>query len=220
MFLSSPISGAIVNIKVDGQSIEFFNVTLKRLNFYGLTDFTIKAQYAQLTSDYSYTLISGNQIEEPFTFRLSNKTTAHLVLTNSTGAYDLSVSEGLISVNSSDLLLMANRPSIHVNGTTQFESARIQYINPYVSLAGVVRNSLQIVGNASFAVQFSGDGVSVIDDFSYAGFVSSSSTQEPPALGISWLPLLSSPIFLTFYLLIIILFISYLIKRVRINEQE
>ena len=62
---------------------------------------------------------------------------------------------GSLILNASQLSILVNHPSIKAQGDIYFESARIQYINPYVPLAGVVRDGLKISGYTAFTVQFS-----------------------------------------------------------------
>ena len=150
---------------------------------------------------------------------LSDNTVADLKIINSTGLFTLQIKGGSLLIDTSELNVLVRNPSIELQGDTYFNSARIEYTNPYIPLAGAVRQPLKINGQTNFTISFTNNNEMIITGFTYNGAASSSQVQTAAQFEIPWLNLILSPTSFVFYFILLIV-AAFLLMQKKLRLQK
>ena len=218
LLTTQPASASDVTLRAAKSSlINLSNISLNRLNVYGSSKLIVNNTALKIAANSvsSYLTVSSPNLVQSFYIELSENAVATLSITNSSGTYSFSIRGGSLLLCVTPLNLLVCNPSLRILGNVLFESARVEYSNPYVPIAGVVRNNLSISGKISFTAPFSIDNLILLTNFSYDG-VASNSKQSPAQyakLDIQWVGLLLSPTSLALYLLVFVFIVVITRKR-------
>lgn len=209
-----PILTSKIEVQSGGVSTILLNASINSLKIYGSAQLIINNQSVtvQANSVSSYLTLFSNDSSQPCLLDLSNDSVAELGVVSLGESSTLTLHGGQIMLAASQFEFLLRNPSITVKGDAFFESARIQYSNPYIPLAGVVRSNLKISGQTSFTVLYTIKDVMLITNFSYVGVTSTILSQSSSVPDLSWLDLILSPVFFVFCLILIVL-VLYLLMR-------
>jgi hypothetical protein len=221
VFQTDPIQVRKLSLTSQNFSLSAENITINNFEIYGTARVVADSKSLTMETNDRYTFLTAvsKDLNVPCVIQLSNNATANLSLTNSSGSYSYQIKEANITMDASQMHVNLYTPSIKVEGTIDFSSARIQFINPYVPIAGAVRQPLKITGETNLTVAFSSNGIALISNFSYDGSASLNTTQlQSTTVEIPWLGTLLSPAFFFVYLTILTLFVYYLNRRYERND--
>jgi hypothetical protein len=215
IFNTNPLKSSRLEIRTGNTSEVLANITIDSLKIYGPAQLVLDGQSIkmQANSVSSYLTIFSDKLERPCLLELSDNTIVDLSIMNSSELFSLRMSGGSLLLDTSELSMLVKQPSIEAQGDIYFESATINYINPYVPLAEVVRDGLKISGHTVFTVQFTLRDLSIITDFSYDGTAVANKIPTTTQLNISWLSLLTSPTSFVFYLLLLVFALLFIIRK-------
>ena len=220
----NPLKAQTLQIRIENTSRVLTNITIASLKTYGSTRIITEnsSMTVQACSVSSYLTIFSNEAQKSYLLKLSDNAIADLSIVNSSGIFDLHITGGSLLLNTSRLSILLRHPSIKTQGETYFESARIHYLNPYVPLAGAVRNSLKISGDTFFFTLFATKDLMIVDNFSYDGttIASKTSTTQSNQLDISWLSLLASPNSFVFHLILLTFALLFIMQKRHTGAQN
>jgi hypothetical protein len=211
----SPITSSRLEITTENTSEILTNTTIDSLEIYGSVQLVMAGQSIsmQANSVSSYPTIFGDGLNQSCILELSDGTVADLSISNSTGLFTLQMKGGSLLIDTSELNVLVRNPSIESQGDTYFNSARVEYANPYIPLAGAVRQPLKIDGQTIFTVSFTNNDVMIITGFSYDGAASSSQVQTAARFEVPWLDLLASPTSFVFYLILLVFALFFFMRK-------
>jgi hypothetical protein len=221
IFNTNPLRSSRLEIKIGSTSRILVNATVESLKIYGPAQLIIDGRsiYMRANSVPSYLTFSSDKFECSCLFNFSDNTIVELRIMNSSEPFSLSMNGGSLLLDTSELSILVKHPSIETQGDVYFESARIHYINPYVPLAGVVRDSLKISGRTVFTVQFAFKDLSIITGFLYDGTAAANKIQTTTHLNIPLANLLTSPLLFVFYLLLFIFALLSIIRNTTVPNR-
>ena len=217
LLIAQPVYASKVNLCAADSFVNLSNVTLNSLNVHGASRLILNNSELKIgaNSVSSYLKVSSSGAIQSFYLELSKNAFASLIVTNTSGTFNFTMIGGSIRLDISQLDLLIHSPSLMIQGDVLFDSARIQYINPYIPLAGVVRDDLVISGKIDFTVPFSIENTMLLTNFTYDG-VASGSKQSPSQIApfdIQWVGLLLSPTSFVLYLMLFIFFVFVIRKK-------
>jgi len=212
----NPLTSPRLELRTENTYQVLTNITIVNLEICGSSQLFINGQSInmQASSISSYLTLFNDELKTPCLLKLSDNAVADLRIMNSSGTFNLHMRNGSLLLDTSQLSLLMRYPSIETQGEIYFESARIQYVSPYVPLAGAVREKLTISGHTVFTVSFTLKDLMVITGFSYNGTAVANKVPTTTfQLNVSWLNVLTSPTSIVFYLLLFAFAFHYIIHK-------